>query len=83
LDNLVGSILSLDQFAEIRTEFAEPTRAILAESYADGQRTPVESGLNEERCNFLRKASADEIAGALPGLQSAIDFAEGRAATPD
>lgn len=81
LDTLSDSILGLEQFADIRTEFSEPLRAILAESFAEGERTPVESELNKERCDALRKAASDDMMRALPGLQSTIDFAEGRAAS--
>lgn len=80
LVTLSDSILGLEQLADIRTEFSEPLRAILAESYAEGERTPVESELNKERCDALRKATSDEMMRALPGLQSTIDFAEGRSA---
>ncbi|MFZ4165476.1 hypothetical protein [Brevundimonas sp. NPDC058933] len=80
LVTLSDSILGLEQLADIRTEFSEPLRAILAESYAEGARTPVESELNKERCDALRKATSDEMMRALPGLQSTIDFAEGRSA---
>lgn len=80
LVTLSDSILGLEQFADIRTDFSEPLRAILAESFAEGERTPVESELNKERCDALRKATSDEMMRALPGLQSTIDFAEGRSA---